>query len=168
MGTTVFTAKKSINGKRSKDSRPETGSESLAVTPDNTQILRIILSSFTCVVLARAADEQCDRKQRKRDFTGHAASSGPCRSLLYVPNNIGYKNVVLARRNPEFRNLAYLSTIFVDAMNQTDSSINNAHLEADWAECDECDGWICGNCLVNDFDDEVDFVRQICLTRRED
>uniref|UniRef100_A0A915IL19 Uncharacterized protein n=1 Tax=Romanomermis culicivorax TaxID=13658 RepID=A0A915IL19_ROMCU len=40
--------------------------------------------------------------------------------------------------------------------------------KADWAECDECDGWICGNCLMDDFDGEADFVCQICLTRRDD
>uniref|UniRef100_A0A915KE62 Uncharacterized protein n=1 Tax=Romanomermis culicivorax TaxID=13658 RepID=A0A915KE62_ROMCU len=39
---------------------------------------------------------------------------------------------------------------------------------ANLAQCDECDGWICGNCLMDDFDDEADFVCQICLTRRED
>uniref|UniRef100_A0A915HFK6 Uncharacterized protein n=1 Tax=Romanomermis culicivorax TaxID=13658 RepID=A0A915HFK6_ROMCU len=40
--------------------------------------------------------------------------------------------------------------------------------KANWAECDECDGRICGNCLMDDFDDEADFACQICVTRRED
>uniref|UniRef100_A0A915KK66 Uncharacterized protein n=1 Tax=Romanomermis culicivorax TaxID=13658 RepID=A0A915KK66_ROMCU len=40
--------------------------------------------------------------------------------------------------------------------------------KANWAQCDECDGSTCGNCMMDDSKDEADFVRKIFIAQRDD